>query len=203
MDRLDRMLALVQSHRPGVRLVHKADVPWMRALGVLLRPITPDFDTAFTTVIGDTVYLPRPLEAFDRDALAGVLAHELVHQLDMRDHGLRFYLSYLLTPLPVGRTWRAHWERRAYAVDLMLAWERGGEPRMLQAYHRIVELFCGASYAWMWAGRSAARAYLRPLLEEVRSGELQARWPYREILAAWRGQPLVVADGGSAPVGDG
>lgn len=194
MDRLDRMLALVRSHRPAVRLVHKAEIPWMRALGRVLRPIVPDFDDAFTTVLGDTVYLPRPVEHFDRDLLSAILAHELVHQLDMRDHGLRFYVSYVLTPLPVGRTRRAFWERRAYAVDLMLAWEEGGEQRMMRAYRRIVHLFCGSSYAWMWAGRDAASAFLAPVLEEVRTGTLQKEWPYREILAAWHGRPVAVSN---------
>lgn len=187
MDRLDRMLALARRHRPGLRLVPKADVPWMRALGVALRPIVPDFGSAFTTVLGDTVYLPRPLERFDRDALAATLAHELVHQLDMSEHGLRFYASYLALPLPVGRTMRAHWERRAYAVDLMLAWEAGGEAGLTRAAQRIARLFSGSEYAWMWAGQADAEAYLAPIVAEVRAGTLQARAPYAEILAAWRG----------------
>lgn len=190
MDRLDRMLALVRSHRPGLRLLHKADVRWMRWAGRLLRPISPDFDRAVTTVVGDTVYLPLPPERFDRDQLARLLAHELVHQLDQRSHGVKFYLTYLLTPLPFGRTHRARWERRAYAVDLMLAFEEGGEAGLLRAMHRIVGLFAGPSYGWMWGGRGAARDFLLPTVEAIRTGRLQGEWPYREILAAWRGRPV-------------
>lgn len=198
MDRLDRMLALVRSHRPGLRLVHKADVAWMRWAGRLIRPISPDFDRAVTTVIGDTVYLPVPPDRFDRDQLARILAHELVHQLDQREHGLRFYASYLLTPAPFGRTHRARWERRAYAVDLMIAREEGGDEGLRRAAQRLVGLFSGPSYAWMWAGRGAARAFLEPTVEAVRAGELQVEWPYREILAAWRGRPVALPREASA-----
>lgn len=164
----------------------------MRWAARLLRPISPDFATAVTTVVGDTVYLPVPPDRFDRDQLARLLAHELVHQLDQREHGLGFYVSYLLTPVPFGRTHRARWERRAYAVDLLLAWEEGGEPALRRAAHRIVGLFCGPSYGWMWAGRGAARELLAPTVEAIRGGSLQFEWPYREILAAWRGRPVAL-----------
>lgn len=187
------MLTLARSHRPHLRLVHKRDVPWMRALGAAVRPVVPDFDASFTTVLGDTLYLPKPVEAFDRDVLASIVAHEIVHQLDQRAWGLAFYASYLAVPLPVGRTVRAWWERRAYAVDLMLAWEEGGERRMEEVAERIVGLFTGANYGWMWAGTESARAYLKPVLDDIRAGALQRRGPYREILSAWRGQPVPAA----------
>jgi hypothetical protein len=179
------MEALARRHIPNFRIAVKADVLWMRALGMVLWPLVPDFGSAFTTVIGSTVYLPRPKEAFSPDGLAATLAHELVHQLDQREFGLAFYTSYLLTPLPVGRTTRAHWERRAYAVDLMLALERGGPECLAETLDRLVALFSGPSYAWMWAGKESARAYLAPLVAEVESGALQKRAPYDEILATW------------------
>lgn len=184
MDRLDRILALVRRHRPNLRLVDKHEVRWMRPIGV----VAPTFVDDFTTVIGDTVYLSGPVDAFPRDALAGILAHELVHQLDQAEHGAAFYLSYGLAPLPVGRTRRAHWERRAYAVDLMLAWDRAGEAGLARALDRVAPLFAGPAYGWMWAGMDAARAYLAPVAGEVRAGTLQERPPYRDILRAWRGE---------------
>lgn len=185
MTRLDRILELARAHRPDLRLVPKSEVPWMRALGVVLSPIVPDFMTAFTTVIGDTIYLPRPVDQIEPSALAVTLAHEHVHQLDQEQYGLWFYASYLLV-LPVVRTRRAHWERRAYGVDLMLAYEMGGASRMDRVFESLVSVFSGSSYAWMWAGREAARAYLEPMAEEIRAGTLQERAPYRGILAAWR-----------------
>lgn len=183
------MEALVRRHVPRLRLVEKVDSPLMRGIGRVLQPINPDFMDSYTTVIGSTIYLPRPKTEFPPDALAQTLAHEMVHQLDMQDFGLLFYLSYVATPLPVGRTHRAYWERRGYAVDLMLAWETGGEARLVAVETWIRGVFAGPAYAWMWKGRSAAARFLKPVVDEVRSGELQQRFPYREVLEAWRSPP--------------
>jgi hypothetical protein len=157
----------------------------MRGLALLLRPITPDFSTRYTTVLGKTVYLPRPMEEFDRDQLARILAHELVHMLDMIEHGPLFYSSYVIAPLPVGRTHRAIWERRAYGVDLMLAFDADGEAGLQRVLKYLVPTFSGSAYAWMWAGERAAQRFLEPICGEIRTGELQKREPYSSILDAW------------------
>jgi len=185
-DRLDRVLALARAHRPGLRLVDKADSAWMRVSAVLVRPLMPTFLTQVTTVLGDTVYTPGPPESIPRDLLARILAHELVHQLDQAEHPLWFYVSYGVV-LPTWRTWRAHWERRAYGVDLVIAWEGGGEGALARSLARIEGLFAGPAYGWMWGGRRAAKAYLAPMAAAVRRGELQHSEPYRSVLAAWRG----------------
>ena len=200
MDRLDRIIALVRTHRPNLRLVHKQRIWWMRMVGVMARPIVPDFNTRFTTVVGDTVYLPCPVDEFPRDALAATLAHELVHQLDQRRWGPVFYASYGVA-LPTIRSMRAYWERRAYAVDLLLAWERGGAEELERVLTRLVTIFAGPAYAWMWAGRLSARAYLDPVAQQVRDGTLAQEEPYRSILGAWRGPP--VASGESSVLSDG
>lgn len=187
MDRLDRMLALARSHVPGLRIVEKADIWWMRAVGRLLRPVIPEFDTHYTTVLGDTIYLPVPFERFPRDGLAVTLAHELVHQLDQKEWGLWFYTSYAMFPAPVWRTGRARWERRGYAVDLMIAHHRGGERELMRVARRLEGLFSGPGYLWMWGGAEAARDYLAPVLDDIRAGRLQSEAPYDAILAAWKG----------------
>ena len=186
MDRLDRILALVRQHVPDLRLVHKAEVPWMRWAGAVLRPAMPEFMTHYATVVGDTVYLPRPVERIDREVLAATLAHELIHQLDQARWGPVFYVSYAVG-LPTGRGARAVWERRAYAVDLMLAHHQEGERGLHRKAEQLVRLFSGPGYLWMWAGRRAAREFLRPTVEAVRSEELQQTSPYLELLAAWCG----------------
>lgn len=180
-DRLDRVLALVRTHRPRLALVPKDEVAWWRWLG----RVAPAAQHGFVTVLGDTVYLPDRIERFDRDVLAAILAHELVHQLDQARWGALFYLSYGLPP--AWRTWRAHWERRAYAVDLLLAWEAGGEAGLRRQLDQCVALFGGAAYGWMWGGPHAARHYLEPVVAQVRSGQLAREAPYDAILRAWRG----------------
>jgi hypothetical protein len=185
MDRLDRMLALVRSHIPDVRLVVKHDVAWLRRVAPLIEVVTPGFMTQYTTVVGSAVMLPRPIDRLPRDILASILAHELVHQLDQQRWGPAFYASYALA-LPAGRTARAAWERRAYAVDLMLAHHDGGEAALAACERRLVGIFAGRGYAWMWAGEAAAREFLRPTVTAVADGALQTTAPYREILDAWR-----------------
>lgn len=163
---------------------------WLKLAGDIAKPFAGEINRRFTTVLGDTVYLPGPVESFSRTHLAAVLAHELVHQIDQSTHGLGFYASYVLAG-PALRTRRAHWERRAYAVDLMLAYEDGGQARLDVTLDRLVEVFCGPSYAFMWAGRDAARRYLAPIAAGVVDGSLARRAPYDEILAAWRGDEEV------------
>lgn len=184
--RLDRIHLLCQQNVPGLRLVNKQHVWWMRWLGWALKPVVPEFSSRFTTVIGNTVYLPDDPENLSPNMLASTLAHELVHQLDQQRYGVVFYLTYGFG-LPTGRTMRAYWERRAYAVDLMLAMEAGGPDSVRRTANRLVEIFCGPSYFWMWSGRMSASEYLRPVVEDVLDGTLNTREPYRSILAAWRG----------------
>lgn len=182
------MVALVRRHRPRLRLVDRHRVGWLRAIGWLVRPVAPDLDERFTTVIGDAVYLPCPVASIDRDRLAAILAHELVHQLDQARYGVWFYVSYAAF-LPVFRTQRAGWERRAYLVDLLIAYERFGEPGVQRTLEQLVGLFAGPAYGFMWVGRAAARRYLAPTVAEVLDGSAVERQPYCEIVAAWRGEP--------------
>lgn len=194
------MLALVRRHRPRLRLRDRHQVPWLRWPGALVGLIVPRFNERFTTVIGDGVYLPGPPDAIPRDQLAAVLAHELVHQLDQQRWGALFYLSYAALP-PIGRTARAAWERRAYAVDLLLAHERGGAAGVARLHDRLASLFAGPAYGFMWVGRAAAWRYLEPIAREVLDGTLATREPYASILTAWRGESFT-ADPASDPASD-
>ena len=85
-DRLDRVLALVRSHVPELRIVEKRNSRLMKGLGVLLIPITPNFKSNYTTILNKTVYLPRPMTSFDQNQLAKILTHKLVHQLNIIKH---------------------------------------------------------------------------------------------------------------------
>jgi len=185
--RLERMLSLARAHRPGLRLVDKQEVWWMRWLAVVVRPVMPGFLTRVTTVIGDTIYTPGAPEALPPDRLARIVAHELVHQLDQQRWGMLFYLSYVLV-LPTWRTCRARWERRAYAVDLMLALHEDGPAGLELARRRLIAVFSGPMYGWMWGGRVAAAAFLQPVVDALASGELQRQAPYDDVLQAWVGE---------------
>lgn len=184
-DRLDRILSLCRREVPSLRLVHKQEVWWMRVAGLLLRPFVPDFMTSYTVAFCRTVYLPRPPGEMVRDELASILAHELVHLIDQERCGIGFYVSYAFV-LPFFRTWRAVWERRAYAVDLLLARERGGEREVERVAARLVPVFGGPNYLWMWAPTASARRFLRPTVDAVCRGDLDDTEPYKSVLEAWR-----------------
>jgi hypothetical protein len=156
----------------------------MQALAWSLRPLVPDFQTQFITVLGQSVFLPKPLERYPPRVAAALLGHELVHLLDIQRFGALFYLSYLLPP--AGRTARALWERRGYAVDLMFAHQQG-EAALDRQVAFVVELMAGPAYGFMWAGRPAARRFLEPTLAAVRAGALHQEEPYRSIWQAWLG----------------
>jgi len=158
----------------------------MRALAVVVRPFMPGFLTRVTTVVGDTIYTPGAPESLPPGLLARIVAHELVHQLDQARYGPLFYLSYLLV-LPLGRTSRAYWERRAYAVDLLLSLVDDGPSGLEMTRRRLVVVFSGPTYGWMWAGRGAAEAFLQPVVDLALAGELQHASPYDDIVAAWLG----------------
>lgn len=185
MDRLDRILALVRQHRPNLQLIDRAAHPTMGPLDKLARGVSPG-SARMTIVFGDRVLLPQPLETVPRGVLAAILAHELVHQLDQGRWGPLFYLSYVLPP--AGRTMRAWWELRAYTVDMMIAWQHGGEPELQRLLRWLTDVFAGPSYLWMWAGPNAALALLEPVADRVRVGAVQQSEPYRSILAAWTGE---------------
>lgn len=185
--RLRRLLDLCRAQVPRHRLVDRRDSPLMRIAALLVWPLNPSFLSGYTTVIGATVYLPGRLDQLSPRVVAQLLAHELVHQRDQQRYGLWFYVSYALCPLPVWRTARARWERRAYAVDLLLAQADGGEAGLRREQQRLEAIFAGPAYGWMWGGHAAARAFLAPTVAAVRDGSLAQRAPYAAILAAWSG----------------
>ena len=185
-ERLARLIGLTESRIPGFHFVTKDNVGWMRLLARLLRPINPRFGSDFNVALGKTVYLTKPKDDWHPDSLSRLLAHELVHLIDQKHYGVFFYLSYGLL-LPSVRTCRAHWELRAYAVDLLLAWETGGEAALLRTANRVTNHLTGPAYGWMWLGQRAARRLLAPTLQSIRTGELQKRDPYLDIIANWRG----------------
>ncbi|MBN2799320.1 MAG: hypothetical protein JXX28_09260 [Deltaproteobacteria bacterium] len=186
MGRAEHMLHQAARHGAPLRLGYKLEHRWTRLVGRLLRPILPEFMDRTATVVGGVIYLPLRRGALPDDLIARVVAHEWVHRRDMLAFGPLFYLSYALL-LPVGWTARAHWERRAYAVELMLAWEEGGEQRLAATEAELVTFFAGSSYLWMCPGRRRAQRCLAPVSQQIRAGTLQETIPYRHILAAWRG----------------
>lgn len=64
----------------------------------------------------NTVYLHR--DRIGTDDGASTLRHELVHVADQHRWHILFFLSYLFV-LPIGPSFKAYWEWRAYQVNLL------------------------------------------------------------------------------------
>ncbi len=77
------------------------------------------------------------------------LEHELVHVSQQAEHGLWFWLSYLVL-LPIGwNPWRRRWEGEAYAVQA-----KAGCP--IDGPNGLAQYMAGAAYGWCCREKDAA-----------------------------------------------
>ncbi|MCU0389944.1 MAG: hypothetical protein MUE81_02395 [Thermoflexibacter sp.] len=121
------------------------DESWeMRLINLIVRWFNPRFMTDFTTVIGYTVYFSnrRFVENYPHRAMQ-ILAHEAVHLLDIKRLTFPvfafaylfpqilvifaflfplspYFLIFLIFIAPFPAPFRAYFEARAYALDLIL-----------------------------------------------------------------------------------
>lgn len=88
----------VRREIPGFRVAYKEDSRLMQFFGLLLAPFHPGFLTAASTTWGSQVFFPSQhyVRVQDRRLTFSILAHELVHLMDSKEHGLWFSLSYVL-----------------------------------------------------------------------------------------------------------
>ena len=106
----------------------------------------------------NTVYLDRALHG---TALgASVLRHEGVHLDDQHRFGPLFFLSYFLPP--VGPSFKAFWEWRAYRQDLL----EGTPPEVIAGH------FASGTYAWMWPWKGQVLRWCQRALDRRREAEL-------------------------------
>ena len=128
-----------------VKLVNKKDSKFMRFLGFVLKPFTPDFMTRFFTTIrlpfGEpSIYYPDGLEPMRYEHT--VLEHELMHVNQQRT-GWGLFKSYIygtVFPLPLffsGRWWI---ERDPYLADIK---------KKLLTVDQAVDILW-ASYGFVW-----------------------------------------------------
>ncbi|MEZ4829799.1 MAG: hypothetical protein R3C61_26475 [Bacteroidia bacterium] len=145
MDRFEKFSEELQQIAPFT--IKYKDESWeMQLLHIFAMPFCPDFLTHFTTVIGSTIYFPgRSYIQQNQDAAMRTLAHEVVHILDMDRWTpglfigtylfpqilalgvwlfpfLGFWsLLFLLFLLPIPAPFRAYFEARGYAMDVLTA----------------------------------------------------------------------------------
>ena len=149
-DRVTELERHLANELPGFRVAYKEDSRVQRLLGAVLWPFNRRYLTAYTTVLGRTVWFPS--RAWRREVgertIYEVLRHEAVHLRDARRYPLLFELSYLTLPLPALVTARAWWELRAYRESLAVSLELDGHVQSGQI-DAIVSRFVGAEYLFM------------------------------------------------------
>lgn len=143
MQNLERFCVLVQQEIP-IRIKYKDESWEMKYLNEVIRWFNPTFMTDYTTVIGYTVYFTdrEYVEKYPNQALQ-TLVHEAVHLLDTKYFTFPvfafaylfpqilalgalffpisyYFLLFFLFLLPLPAPFRAYFEARAYATDLLL-----------------------------------------------------------------------------------
>ena len=107
------------------------------------------------------------------------LRHEVVHVRDQHRWHVLFFLTYFL--LPVGPSFKAFWEWRAYKETLRSVYlEYEGASDAVQAQvlsswaEWVASQFWNSSYGWMWPFPSMAQSWCSRWLAELRSTHTQA-----------------------------
>lgn len=147
---------------PGVRVRSLTDSRVLRVLrrrGWAMSAMT----------VGRTIWMDPGI--IGTDCGGQVLRHEAVHVRDQARWGFLFFLSYFL--LPVGPSFRALWEARAYRETLRYIathapWERDW------AVDWVTSRFTGPSYGFMFPFPRWVRRWCEKVLEDARVGADEA-----------------------------
>ena len=130
----------------------KSESGFMKLISYLLFWQRKTFMENYYTTIGRVMYVPT--ETPD----SATLEHELIHVHDYQGAPVLFMFSYLFL-LPAVWTWRAKWERRAYAWQM----------QRMQYFdvEWVKSQFCTSAYLWMQPFPKEIEAWV----EKVKSGE--------------------------------
>jgi hypothetical protein len=114
------------------------------------------------TTMYNTIYMDPALIGNDRAAM--MLEHELVHVRDQHRWNILFFISYWVPP--IGPSFKALWEWRAYKVDLQtVAKTYATEPSVLNFYADwVTSQFTGTTYMWMWPFKKTVRGWCDKVL---------------------------------------
>lgn len=191
MERFEQLEQELQKFVP-FRIRYKDEQWEMQLLNLLVFWFNPSFLTSFTTVIGSTIYFPTRSYVTQRpeDAMR-TLAHEVVHLLDMERIGFfPFMVAYgfpqilalgvlsfpwlgwwaclfLIFALPWPAPFRARFEARAYALDLLTC----PPTYRLRMKTHVEELFAGWSYYRMYPFKDQVYPMVKAYVDKVENAQ--------------------------------
>lgn len=154
----------IKAEFPGFDVVVKSASKFMWFLYYcgLMRFWCPTYMTNFTTVFGQTVYMPEYL--IGSDSGADVLRHERVHMRDSVKWTVWYWITYVM--LPIGPSGRAYWELRGYKETMRCYYERNGNiPDSIIEF--VAGQFTTSKYLWMWPFESHIHKILNRYRDEI------------------------------------
>jgi hypothetical protein len=181
-----RVRRAISEEFPDFRVVRKTSSGFMQFLNVVLHILTLGYMRkfmAYTTTVGNTIYVAENWSEKPAYDQAVLLRHEAVHMRQRKRLGqLRFSLTYLFWPFPlVFASGRRDLEMEAYEESLKAYFEYYGEFVAIDTgiQKRVTGEFMGASYLWMWPWRQDIESWysdvIYRLLSENHDGQNQAR----------------------------
>ena len=181
-EKVDALLRFAKRQLPDLHIGYR-DEPaptWVWAIvNAFFRVLTRIFPGMgrYSQGFGSTIMFPSRKDygdLTDRHVYT-ILRHELVHLLDSKQHPRWFYLSYLFL-LPAFWTFRATWELRGYAQNMMVAYEEDGRISDSQILW-IASQFTSPVYLWMWPSKRKVLARLTTLRDQILQEELKGFYP--------------------------
>lgn len=166
MTEFNAIVKDIQDEFPNFKLIPKQQSKLMLAFFYLSLAFLwcPKFMTGFTSVLGTRCYMPERQIGTDVGYL--ILRHERVHMRDYAKWGPLFFLSYIF--LPIGPSFRAYWEFKAYKESMLVAYETVGVIPDWLLEHYAAQ-FTGSTYLWMFPFPKTIRKLLEKARQDILS----------------------------------
>lgn len=187
--KVDALLEDMYKHIPGLQIIYKDEAMptwWLQVLAWFIAVIgvfNPEFKQSWESTISNGIgskWVLLPSRAthgdFTKYNVYATLRHEYVHLRDQQAGPIWFYLTYLLFPLPIWYTGRAHWECRGYAQNMIVEFEEFGEISQ-ELKDWVKAQFTGTLYLWMWRDKGYVDSRVEEIAQGVSRGVYQGYFP--------------------------
>ena len=185
MPQIDRFAVLsnqVKGRFPRFSVTER-DKSWLRRIFWLLKKVTRQDYSSFTTTIFSTMYVGSDWGSSSSASKYKTLRHEMKHIDQFHRWPLGRWawpvnhvlmgLAYLLI-LPIIWTLRAKFEREGYTQSLLVEFELNGafsDRRMEENARWMADTFGGSAYLFMWR-KKAAYAWAMETQRKISAGEI-------------------------------
>ena len=187
-EKVDHLLDHMEEHAPDLQIVYKdEDMPgiWLKivAFFIWFVGLFSSFDERWNNSIGNAMlgkYILLPVGERYRDftdlRTYRLLRHEYTHILDQIRRPIWFNLTYILFPLPLFFSGRAHWEYRALSQNMITYYEFFGHVPDNIIEH-VKGQFTSSLYLWMWILRSRVDRKVDELVAMTENEEISGYAP--------------------------